>query len=253
MDIKDVQEQWNEFGKIDPLWAVLTYAGKEGNRWNQDEFFATGVQEIDGVLKDLKKLNLAIPPGRVLDFGCAVGRLTQALADHFPDVAGVDIAPSMLELGRQLNRHGDRCQYYLNSEDNLQQFPDATFAFVLTLITLQHVQPRYAHNYLKEFMRLLKPGGVLVFQLPSHMTPEYMRRQGIKRMVPDSVYRFYRRIRYKMPMTADNKEPTMEMYGTPRDEVVRLLEANGGEVRDVQQDGAAGNWVGYRYYVRKSG
>jgi SAM-dependent methyltransferase len=252
MDIKEVQHQWNEFGKIDPLWAVLSFAGKEGNRWSHEEFFATGVQEIEGVLQDIEKLKLTIPPGRVLDFGCAVGRLTQALADHFPDVAGVDIAPSMLELGRQLNRHGDRCQYYLNGEDNLKQFPDATFAFILTLITLQHIQQRYAHNYLKEFLRLLKPGGVLVFQMPAEMTPEYRRRYRIRKLFPKSLYYFYRRVRYRMPRTEENREPVMQMYGTPRDEIVRLLEANGGEVCAVQQDESATNWISYRYYVRKA-
>lgn len=255
MEIQDLQRSWDRYGKVDPLWAVLTFAGKEGNRWDQAEFFATGKQDIAEVLADLKRLHLTVPEGRVLDFGCAVGRLTQALADEFPDVVGVDIAPSMLELARQFNRHGERCQYRLNTEDNLRQFPDADFAFILTLITLQHIEPRYAHHYLQEFMRLLKPGGVLVFQLPDHMLASYIRKQRLKRLVPTPLYRLYRRLRYRMPAYNDHNagEPTMEMYGTPRAEVVRLIESCNGRVCEARQDAHAGNWVSYRYYVQKGG
>jgi SAM-dependent methyltransferase len=254
MEIKELQQNWDRYGKVDPLWAVLTYAGKEGNRWDRDEFFATGKQDIAEVLADLKRLQITVPEGSVLDFGCAVGRLTQALAEVFPQVVGVDIAPSMLELARQYNRHGERCRYHLNDRDDLQQFPDASFAFILTLITLQHIEPGYAQNYLREFMRLLKPGGVLVFQLPDHVLPAYVRKQRIKRLVPASLFQLYRRLRYRMPSYgADSAdEPTMEMYGTPRDAVVALIESCRGTICETQQDTHAGNWISYRYYVRNA-
>jgi len=110
MGIKELQRSWDQFGKLDLLWAVLVYTGKADNRWGHQEFFATGKHDIAEVLADLKRMNMTVPEGTVLDFGCAVGRLTQALADEFPEVVGVDIAPSMLELARRYNRHGDHCQ-----------------------------------------------------------------------------------------------------------------------------------------------
>ncbi len=54
---------------------------------------------------------ISFPKRRALDFGCGVGRLTQALARHFNIVDGVDIAPSMIELANQFNRSGGRCRY----------------------------------------------------------------------------------------------------------------------------------------------
>jgi hypothetical protein len=46
MEIKDVQQDWDAFGKSDPLWAIITDPKRRGNRWDVSEFFDTGVSEI---------------------------------------------------------------------------------------------------------------------------------------------------------------------------------------------------------------
>jgi hypothetical protein len=43
-----------------------------------------------------------------------------------------------------------------------------------THITLQHVPPSVTRRYLAEFMRAGKPGGGLIFQLPSHFSDNYL-------------------------------------------------------------------------------
>jgi SAM-dependent methyltransferase len=48
-------------------------------------------------------------------------------------------------------------------------FHDDFFDFIYTNIVLQHMRPEYSKAYLKEFLRVLSPGGLLVFQLPTEM------------------------------------------------------------------------------------
>jgi hypothetical protein len=44
----------------------------------------------------------------------------------------------------------------------------------------------------------------------------------------------------------------MDMYGTPRDRVIKMVQDAGGEVIDISDDTHAGpHWIGYRYCVRK--
>src|SRR5437660_12935525 len=104
MSIQELKRTWDQFGKTDPLWAILSVPDKKGNRWRLDDFFDSGIQEIDSVIEYMKSLGLAVRHQRALDFGCGVGRLTQALAKHFDEVIGLDIAPSMLQLARRYNR-----------------------------------------------------------------------------------------------------------------------------------------------------
>jgi SAM-dependent methyltransferase len=167
MELTELQRHWDTFGKTTPLWSILTDPTKQEDDWDLPDFFKTGVEEIGASLDHVRALGLALSPGRALDFGCGIGRLTQALCAHFRESVGVDIAPSMIALARQHNQYGPRCQYTLNQTDDLAQFPDAYFDFIYTARVLQHMQPEYSTRYLREFLRLLAPGGVLVFQVPS--------------------------------------------------------------------------------------
>src|SRR5665647_199279 len=141
--LQDLRSNWNEFGLTDPLWAIATDPEKKGNKWELDEFFDRGVREIDALMDHLESRHISIPKGRALDFGCGVGRLTQALARLFNVVDGVDIAPSMIELANKYNRYGDRCRYYVSDAD-LSLFEDGAFDFIYTSFVLQHIKPVYS-------------------------------------------------------------------------------------------------------------
>jgi SAM-dependent methyltransferase len=73
----------------------------------------------------------------------------------------------MISQAKKFNRHKDRCVYLQNDRSDLVLFQDNFFDFIYTSIVLQHMRPEYSKAYLKEFLRVLSPGGLLVFQLPS--------------------------------------------------------------------------------------
>ncbi len=234
MDIHALKDHWNELGKIDPLEAILDRSGNRKGPWDVAEFFATGEREIDDALKEVKTLNTKISFQKALDFGCGVGRLTQALARHFIEVYGVDISPSMIDLAEKYNRHADNCHYVMNAKDDLSLFSDGSMDLIYSIITLQHMHPRYSKNYLKEFLRLLAPGGILIFQIPSE--PIVRNENGsinltglILRIFPKELLdATYRRIRY-------GNHPRAEMYTIREKDVVDFLLKNGARILSVKQ------------------
>jgi len=161
-DLEKLRGTWESLAEKDALSAILTDASKAGGKWDLAEFFATGEAEIDTVLNHLKTLE-GLPDfqGAALDFGCGVGRLTQAIARRFQSAVGVDISAEMIRKAESLNKY-PRCRYLVNSSATLP-FADGEFAFIYCNIVLQHVPRRYATNYLREFVRVLDSGGVLVF------------------------------------------------------------------------------------------
>jgi SAM-dependent methyltransferase len=171
MELKELKNNWDAFGKQDPLWSILTDRTKKGNKWNLEDFFKTGEEEIKSVIKYLDSLGVSSSRNKAFDFGCGVGRLTQALCQYFDECFGVDIAPSMIELAKKYNRYGDKCKYYQNDSNDLSLFKDNSFDFIYSKIVLQHMKPEYSKNYIREFLRVLAPGGVVVFQLPSELVP----------------------------------------------------------------------------------
>ena len=167
MKLQKLQKNWEEFAQTDPLWAILTDPAKKDNKWKIKDFFKTGVEEIDEVMRYFKSLKISFSRKKALDFGCGVGRLTQALVPYFDEICGVDIAFPMIELAKKFNKHGDTCNYYLNKTDDLRIFDDNSFDFIYSNLVLQHMRPKYSKNYIKEFIRVLSPNGVLIFQQPS--------------------------------------------------------------------------------------
>ena len=164
-DFEALAGTWEALGQDDPLWAVLQFSGKEGGRWDPDEFLQHGEREIDRVLGVVEENGWSLARKSALDFGCGAGRLTQALCRRFERVDGVDIAPSMIEAAERLNRYPHRCRYHLNKAQNLELFPDASFDFVYSILVLQHMHPTFARGYVGEFVRVLAPGGLALFEI----------------------------------------------------------------------------------------
>ena len=148
------------------MWSILTDPKRKNGGWDIEEFFRTGEKWVDSFISEIEGLGFK-PSGRCLDFGCGVGRLTQALCRRFETCDAVDIAPSMIELARKYNRYPDRCRYHVNDSPDLSMFSDGSFDFILSLIVLQHIEPRYTKRYIAEFVRVLRPGSIAAFQLPA--------------------------------------------------------------------------------------
>jgi SAM-dependent methyltransferase len=216
MRLSTVQRYWDRQAHADPMWAILTDPAKADGRWDPQEFFATGTHEVDVFMQRAEAWGHPLARRAALDFGCGIGRLTQALAGHFEQVYGVDIAPRMIELAREHNRQGSRCEYRWNPENHLQSFGDGSMNMIYSWITLQHMRPRHAREYMREFLRVLAPGGLLLFQYPS------------------------RPISFGLTLgrwTAFLSRPRpMYMNGMNRNEVVALLERGSGRILDIRQD-----------------
>ena len=168
--LEELQRNWEGFAQTDPLWAICTDPNKRHNQWSREEFFATGKNEIDVVLGCVAEVGAPIERNSpALDFGCGVGRLTRAMAEHFPECWGVDISPTMIALAQQFNQDIPQCRFLLNEKNNLEALQDNYFGFIYTSIVLQHIGPPFNRKYIAELVRVLKPGGTLVFQLPDRL------------------------------------------------------------------------------------
>jgi ubiquinone/menaquinone biosynthesis C-methylase UbiE len=98
---------------------------------------------------------------RVLDAGCGSGRLIPlicAAIGPLGSLVELDFAPGMLEIGRRKAR--DRRVAFVAADAHSLPMPDGDFDKVIALALLPHLDDRNAA--LKEFRRVLKPGGLLV-------------------------------------------------------------------------------------------
>jgi ubiquinone/menaquinone biosynthesis C-methylase UbiE len=204
-----------------------------------EHFFRSGVLEIEMMLQYAESFRPFSKKEYALDFGCGVGRLTQAIATQFKRVVGVDLSPAMIEHARNYQKSGSRVEYVVNETPDLKLFRDAKFDLVYSSITLQHMPARFAKLYIAEFLRVLNPEGMLLFQVPS-------RRKGNLPRLRTQAHELFGSL--LQPIV-----PRVVMRGIPKQEVIRVLTEHGGEILDIADDQSAGpTWESYRYLVQKA-
>lgn len=174
------KKNWEALGELDPLWAVLSDSAKRFDKWDLAEFLKTGETEVENIFLLMTALGLGLNRGEMLDFGCGVGRLARFWLKYFDKYNGTDISQAMINRAREIN-NGLAVEFFVNNED-LKIFSDQKFDFIYSGIVLQHLPSReLIKRYLLEFKRVLKPNGVLVFQLPSSI-PWRFRLQPVRRL-----------------------------------------------------------------------
>jgi 2-polyprenyl-3-methyl-5-hydroxy-6-metoxy-1,4-benzoquinol methylase len=223
--LDEASSNWTALGEADPMWVVLTDPTKKNNRWTEKEFFTTGQAQIEEVFNHLRAAGISPATGKALDFGCGVGRLTQALARRFSSVDGVDISASMLRHAEKFNRFPDRVKYHLNVRPDLATFPAEHYDFICSLISLQHTPCQFQRGYLTDFLRLLKPGGSAYFQT--------IHARGWRQLVPDWGADCIRKWRSR-------GQAFIPLYGLPVNHVRQIFDRPGSRIVKFDSTGYAG-------------
>lgn len=240
--LERARRQWTALGARDPLWAILSHPDRQNGRWDLSEFFETGAKEIEDVIAKAAAI-APISFGTAVDFGCGVGRLSQALASHFGSVVGIDIAKPMLEQAERLNRFPERCRYIHNAAADLSVLADESADLIYSNITLQHVTPRLQRTYIREFFRVARPGSHVIFQVPSR--PRSVAWNAAKRALPVAVTNSIWRIRTGSPAA-------MESYFTPAGVVTKIVGEARGSVSQAELDhGGPPGWESRKYFCLK--
>ncbi len=247
--LREAQRSWDRFAQSDPMWAVLSDPAKYGGLWDRDEFFDTGEREIADLWAILAAHKwIPNPLHRALDFGCGVGRLSQALALRVPEVIGVDLSPEMIVQARRYCAKELNIRWLANADSRLP-FPNDHFSLIYSNLTLQHIAPELAHAYIREFLRILMPEGIAVFQVPSRRLRSSIRSwRDLRHQIPISWRLNLRRL-------WDPTTTTIRIASIiPVSKVYSWIHEDNGTVLTAQSiaDPNAG-FVSTFYYARNSG
>ena len=244
MSLSGHKRDWDDLGRVDPLWAILTSPERRFGKWTPSEFFASGSAEVSRLMRKAAELGLPQQRRSVLDFGCGVGRVSHALAEHFEHCVGVDISETMISLARQWQPKPSNCEFILNTAGDLQRFQDRSFDLVYSNIVLQHLpSTRLIASYLVEFIRILTDDGLLVFQLP-HYLPWRNRIQPRRR-----AYHLLRSLGASEEYLLNSLKLTpMCMSFVPESKVRKLVQNAGGTVLSVERR----THVYHIYYVTRT-
>jgi SAM-dependent methyltransferase len=229
-----VQSQYNQIGLEDAFAGTVGASVKD-----LDLYFAQGEHQVAGILSSAQSLGINLPRGRALDFGCGVGRVTRALTKQFDEVHGLDISPSMIASANSHNTDPARCRFHLHSDYRLNLFADDFFDLVVGINVFRYIPPALSQGYIREFMRVLKPGGLVYFE-----TSEAV---GFRRIFPERLLRFYREFRQR-----HNSGPRrQDRFHFPEVTVRMIISEARGEVLRFDRAPAPTLWMHHSFFATK--
>jgi SAM-dependent methyltransferase len=167
-----IQSTWQRLGTDAPFWSVLTspdFLG-EPSEAAVERFFQTSESELVHLVASLNRVGLSLGGrGRCLEYGCGLGRMTRRLQPFFEHIIAADISQPHLERARSLP--GDcgapKIDWrHLRVPADIARLPAVDFIY--SMIVLQHNPPPLIDLILSTFARILEPGGIAVFQVPTY-------------------------------------------------------------------------------------
>ncbi|MBU1082884.1 class I SAM-dependent methyltransferase [Patescibacteria group bacterium] len=240
------QQDWENLAQLSPEWAILSDPKKQQEEWDKTEFFAVGEKDINELSMHLKELNIELNFDEALDFGCGIGRLTRAIAKHFNKVYGLDISPTMLQTAKEINGQNPKMIFLQNNQNDLASFSTDKFDLVISLITLQHIPDKeIIKKFILEFLRVLKPGGVLYIQLPS--TPSFSKLKNTLLKLRGNLYYFLTKIGIAKEYCFQKRiMPFMYMNYLSKKEIESIFDGT-AKILQTYDD----NSINQRYLVQK--
>jgi len=100
---------------------------------------------------------------KVLDLGCGRGEWIELVSENGFKALGVDIDDGMLQACKTLNLD----VIHIDALEFLKKSPDDSFVVVSGFHIVEHLQFDVLQNLIKEILRVLKPGGLLILETPN--------------------------------------------------------------------------------------
>ena len=105
-----------------------------------------------------------LEPGRILDMGCAVGNSTLPWVAAYPnaEMHAIDVAAPCLRYAHARAEHYGVPVHFSQQNAEATDFDDASVDLVISHIMLHETSKPALSNILRESLRLLRPGGVML-------------------------------------------------------------------------------------------
>ena len=180
--------------------------------------------------------------GRILDFGCGVGRVLRYWYGQTGfEMHGTDLNPDSIAWCKQ---NLSFANFKTNGLEPQLDYPDGYFGFVYALSVFTHLPENIQLSWLRELIRIIRPGGLLYFTTHGN---------SYRKALTDAMLECYDRDEF---VCGGNEQPGSNYCGAfhpPAYVRNKLLAPLNLELVEFLPEGAAGNPTQDSWLIRKSG
>jgi SAM-dependent methyltransferase len=225
------------------------YIASWRKEWDLASFLASGEEDylrfVDPVLKRCGISTI----GKVMtELGCGAGRMTPSFAGRYDRVLALDISEEMLRQAREIHSHTNNVLWMRVGGTDLACLASDSTDFFFSYLVLQHLPSQaLVLSYIREMLRVLRPGGGFLFQFNGSHKPTMNMRGRLAWGLVDVLWSVRLLSLSRTTATLLGFDPaaagkSWRGAAISANRIRQLLRSSGGEVREMPGEGTPFAW-----------
>ena len=215
------------------------YIASWKENWDVESFLASGEEDYQQMVAPVLERCHIAPSGSMLELGCGAGRMTGSFARRWQRGYAFDISREMLDKAQVIHKDARNIVWQLSNGTDLAPAETGSIDFVFSYIVLQHLPDEsLIARYVAEMLRVLRPGGVALFQYDGASQPTMNLRGRVAWKVVDALWEaglvsWSRGLAKAVGGDPDIAGKTWRGAKIPHERMAGYVRAAGGEVREL--------------------
>jgi SAM-dependent methyltransferase len=166
---QSMRRDWDERARKNAFHYIASWR----REWDLESFLASGEEDFQKlVVPVLGRCGIAAAGRAMIELGCGAGRMTGSFARRFERVYAFDLSSEMLGQARRIHANRANILWLLGNGADLGCVQTGSVDFVFSYLVLQHLPSEaLALEYVREMLRVLRPGGSFLFQFNGSFEP----------------------------------------------------------------------------------
>jgi ubiquinone/menaquinone biosynthesis C-methylase UbiE len=164
-----MRRDWDERARKNAFHYIASWR----KEWDLAAFLASGEEDYQRLVAPiLARCGIAASGEVMVDLGCGTGRMTPDFARRYRRVLALDLSVEMLQRARQIHARQKNVLWLRVSGADLGCLASDSVDFIFAYLVLQHLpHEQLVFSYVREMLRVLRPGGAFLFQFNGSHQP----------------------------------------------------------------------------------
>lgn len=240
-----MRRDWDERARRNAFHYIASWQ----KEWDVESFLNSGEEDYSKLVAPvLERCGVPTTGKLMIELGCGAGRMTRSFARRYQQVLAIDISAEMLRKAREVDRGQSNILLLQVGGADISCVRNQAVNFLFSYLVLQHLpNEKLCQSYIREFLRVLRPGGAFLFQFNASSKPTMNLRGRLAWGVVDGLWsaglapisRGMAKLAGLDPAAAGKSWRGTAMQGS---RVKEMLRSAGGEVRELTGDETPMAW-----------
>jgi ubiquinone/menaquinone biosynthesis C-methylase UbiE len=240
-----MRRDWDDRARKNAFHYIASWRAE----WDLTSFLASGEEDYSKFVPPvLKRCGIPTTGQVMVELGCGAGRMTPNFARRYDHVLALDLSSEMLQRAREIHSQTKNILWLRVGGADLACLANDTTDFLFSYLVFQHLpSEELVFSYIREVLRVLRPAGAFLFQFNGSYKPTMNLRGRLAWGMVDALWsaRLLTLSRksaslFGLDPTAAGKSWRGAAISASR--IAAMVQANGGEVREMPGEGTPIAW-----------